>query len=219
MPARSQTSTAAIVVAGRHLLEELGPDALTMRHVADAVGVRTPSLYKRVRSRSDLFRLILENVTDELTAALDAAASSADPAANLRAMMAVYRGFARANPVAYTLMYAPQAVPGATERSERLSATLLRLVAELVGPRHALPAARTIVAWANGFITMELAGAFRLGGDVEQAWDFGMVRVLDAVQRGNGGEEGSALRAAKPGAAYPLIVTASLAACGNALTR
>jgi hypothetical protein len=30
----------------------------------------------------------------------------------------------------------------------------------------------------------ELAGAFRLGGDVEQAWDFGMVRVLNAV-RGN----------------------------------
>jgi AcrR family transcriptional regulator len=189
MPAHSQTSTAAIVAAGRRLLEELGTDALTMRDVADAVGVRTPSLYKRVRSRSDLFRLILEDVTDELAVALDAAASSSDgdPAAGLRAMMVVYRGFAHANPVAFTLMNAPQALPGATERSVRLSATLLRLVTELAGPRHALPAARTIVAWANGFITMELAGAFRLGGDVEQAWDFGMDRVLNAVQRGNDG--------------------------------
>ena len=69
----------------------------------------------------------------------------------------------------------------------RSSATLLRVVAELAGPRHALPAARTIVAWANGFITMELAGAFRLGGDVEQAWDFGLDRILAAVQRGNDG--------------------------------
>ncbi|MEO6083324.1 MAG: hypothetical protein ABIQ18_09485 [Umezawaea sp.] len=34
-------------------------------------------------------------------------------------------------------------------------------------------AARTIVAWANGVITMEFAGAFRLGGDIEQAWGFG----------------------------------------------
>jgi len=186
MPAHAQTSTAAIVAAGRRLLEERGTDALTMRDVADAVGVRTPSLYKRVRSRSDLLRLILEDVIDELTAATDAAASSGDPTTDLRALVAAYRGFAHANPVAYTLMYAPRAVSGATARSERSSATLLRLVTELAGPRHTLPAARTIVSWANGFITMELAGAFRLGGDIEQAWDFGLDRVLNAIQHGNG---------------------------------
>jgi AcrR family transcriptional regulator len=158
-----------------------------MRDVADAVEVRAPSLDKRVRSRSDLFRLILEDVADELTATLDAAASSGDPAADLRAMVAAYRRFAHANPAAYTLLWAPEAVSGATARYERSSATLLRVVTELAGPRHALPAARTIVAWAHGFITMELAGAFRLGGDVEQAWDFGLGRVLNAVQRGTGG--------------------------------
>jgi hypothetical protein len=31
---------------------------------------------------------------------------------------------------------------------------------------------------------MELAGAFRLGGDVEQAWDFGLDRILTAVRAG-----------------------------------
>jgi AcrR family transcriptional regulator len=186
MPAHAQTSTAAIVAAGRQLLEEHGMDALTMRHVADAVGVRTPSLYKRVRSRSDLFRLILDDVTDELATAADAVTGSGDPAADLRALLAAYRRFAHANPVAYTLMYAPQAVSGATARSERSSATLLRLVTELAGRRHALPAARTIVAWANGFIMMELAGAFRLGGDLEQAWDFGLDRVLYAVRSEDG---------------------------------
>jgi AcrR family transcriptional regulator len=185
MPAHSQTSTAAIVAAGRRLLEERGADALTMRDVADAVGVRTPSLYKRVRSRSDLLRLILEDVADELTAVLDAAASSGDPAAGLRAMVAAYREFAHANPVAWALLSAPRAVSGATARSERSSAPLLRVVTELAGPRYALPAARTIVTWAHGFITMELAGAFRLGGDVEEAWEFGLGRVLTAVQREN----------------------------------
>ena len=187
MPARAQTSNAAIVAAGRRLLEERGVDALTMREVADAVGVRTPSLYKRVRDRSDLVRLILEDVVDELTAVTDAAAASGDPAADLRAMLAVYRSFARANPVAYRLMDAPQSASGATERSERAAVTLLRLVTDLAGPRHALPAARTIVAWANGFITMELAGAFRLGGDLEQAWDFGLNRILNAVRQDSGG--------------------------------
>ncbi|MFI6171037.1 TetR/AcrR family transcriptional regulator [Nocardia sp. NPDC051052] len=183
MPAHAQTSTAAVVTAGRRLLEERGTDALTMRAVADAVGVRPPSLYKRVRSRSDLLRLILENVTDELTAAADAAADSGNPTADLRSLLTAYRNFAHANPAAYALMNAPQAVPGATARSERSSATLLRLVAELAGPEHALPAARTIVAWASGFITLELARAFRLGGDLEQAWNFGLNRVLNAIQR------------------------------------
>jgi AcrR family transcriptional regulator len=182
MPAHSQTSTAAIVAAGRRLLEERGMDALTMHDVADAVGVRAPSLYKRIRGRSDLFRLILEDAADELTSALDAAASCGDPAADVRAMAAAYRSFAHSNPVTYTLMFAPQPMPGATARSARSSATLLRVVAELAGPVHALPAARTIVAWAHGFITMELAGAFRLGGDVGQAWDFGLDRVLAAVR-------------------------------------
>jgi AcrR family transcriptional regulator len=183
MPAHSQTSTAAIVTAGRRLLEERGLDALTMRDVADAVGVRAPSLYKRVRSRADLYRLILEDMADELTSALDAAASCGEPVADVRAMAAAYRGFAHSNPVAYSLMFTPQAVSGATARSVRSSATFLRAVTELAGPRHALPAARTIVAWAHGFITMELAGAFRLGGDVEQAWDFGLDGVLAAVRR------------------------------------
>ena len=182
MPAHPQTSTAAIVAAGRHLLEVRGMDALTMRDVADAVGVRAPSLYKRVRGRADLFRLILEDVTDELTSVLDAAATSGDPVTDVRAMTAAYRRFAHANPVTYTLMFAPQAMPGATARSVRSSATFLNVVAELAGPRHALPAARTIVAWAHGFITMELAGAFRLGGDVEQAWDFGLDCLLTAIR-------------------------------------
>jgi AcrR family transcriptional regulator len=182
MPAHSQTSTAAIVAAARRLLEERGTSALTMQDVAVAVGVRAPSLYKRVRSRDDLLRLILEDVNDELTAVLDAAASSGDPVTDLRAITAAYRRLALANPVAYTLSYAPTGLPGATERSARSSATLLRVIAEVAGPQDALPAARTVVAWANGFIAMELTGAFRLGGDVEQAWDFGLDRILAAIQ-------------------------------------
>jgi AcrR family transcriptional regulator len=188
MPAHAQTSTAAIVAAGRRLIEEHGTDALTMRDVADAVGVRAPSLYKRVRNRSDLLRLILEDVADELTLTLDAAAGSGEPVADLRAMAAAYRRFAHANPVTYTLlMFPPHAMPDATARSVRSSATFLRTIAEVAGKAHTLPAARLMVAWAHGFITMELAGAFRLGGDVEQAWDFGLDQILSAIGRVGGG--------------------------------
>jgi len=185
VPAHAQTSTAAVVAAGRRLLEERGADALTMRDVADAVGVRAPSLYKRVRSRSDLFRLVLEDVTDELAAASAAAAASGDPVTDLRAIVTGYRAFAHAHPVAYALLAAPH-TDGADERARRSSAVLMRAVTALTGTTDALPAARTIVAWANGFLAMELAGAFRLGGDVERAWAFGLDRILAAIQRGDG---------------------------------
>ena len=37
--------------------------------------------------------------------------------------------------------------------------------------------------WAHGFVSMELAGAFRLGGDVDAAFDFGIDRLTDALTR------------------------------------
>ncbi len=183
MPAHSQTSTAAIVAAGRRLLEERGMDALTMRDVADAVGVRAPSLYKRVNGRADLFRLILEDVADELTSALDAAAGSGDPVADLRAMTAA---LPRVRPLEPGRVHAHVRAAGTARRHGAVRALLRHTPAHRRGAGRPgstrCPAARTVVAWANGFITMELAGAFRLGGDVEQAWDFGLDRILTAVR-------------------------------------
>jgi hypothetical protein len=61
------------------------------------------------------------------------------------------------------------------------SAPVLRVAAALAGERDALHAARTFTAWLNGFVSMELAGAFRLGGDVEHAFEYGVERIADAV--------------------------------------
>jgi AcrR family transcriptional regulator len=182
MPAHAQTSTAAIVAAGRRLLEQHGPAALTMRDIAQAVGVRAPSLYKRVRNREHLLQLILEDVADELTVALEAAASSGDPAQDLRSMAQAYREYAHTHPRANGLLYAPNTAPGATARAQRSSAALLRLTEALAGPDNALHAARTVVAWAHGFIAMELAGAFRLGDDIDAAWHFGIARLIGALR-------------------------------------
>ena len=58
---------------------------------------------------------------------------------------------------------------------------MVRIAAELAGPEHALEAARTLTAWASGFVAMELAGAFRMGGDVDAAFEFGVERIADAL--------------------------------------
>ena len=54
-------------------------------------------------------------------------------------------------------------------------------VAALAGPDRVLEASRTIVAWASGFVRVELAGAFRLGGDVDAAFEYGVERIAEAI--------------------------------------
>ena len=157
MPTPERTSLDAIIDAGRDLLEADGVDGLTMQAIADRVGVRAPSLYKRVRNRDELIARIAEATLRELSARLDDAADptrGADPGAELRLD------------------------PDSLARS---SASVVAVSGELAGEEHALDAARTFTAWANGFVSMELAGAFRLGGDVDRAFEFGVERLADAV--------------------------------------
>jgi AcrR family transcriptional regulator len=184
VPTPARTSVDAIVAAGRSILDADGLDGLTMQRVAAAVGVRGPSLYKRVRDRADLIRLIANDVAVELTRTLEAAATSGDPAVDLRAIAGTFRAWALAHPEAYHLLFdrRPEGERVDPEVNARSSAALLRTAAALGGQEHALEAARTAVAWANGFVGMELAGAFRLGGDVESAFEYGVVRLTRAIQ-------------------------------------
>jgi hypothetical protein len=51
------------------------------------------------------------------------------------------------------------------------------------GTADSLEAARTVVAWANGFIAMELAGAFRLAAMWTGRGSYGIDHVATAIAR------------------------------------
>jgi len=183
MPTPARTSLDAIVTAGRAILEAEGLPGLTMHRVADAVGVRPPSLYKRVSNRAALVRLIAEAAFDDLGQALERAATRGEPQADLHAIAVAFRAFARTQPQAYGLLFGPlpddwRPDPAAYRRSLDV---LLRVVGEAATLGRELEAARTVTAWAHGFVSMELAGAFRLGGDVDRAFAFGNERVVAAI--------------------------------------
>jgi AcrR family transcriptional regulator len=184
LPTPARTSIDAIIAAGRAILDADGLNGLTMSRVAAAVGVRAPSLYKRVKDRGDLVRLIVNDIAAELTQTLEAAATSGDARSDLREIAVAFRAWALAHPEAFHLLFdrLPEGARVDPEVNARSAAALLRTAAELAGPEHALEAARTVVAWANGFLNMELAGAFRLGGDVDRAFDFGVERLTRAIQ-------------------------------------
>lgn len=183
MPTPSRTSFESIIDAGRSLLESRGLDGLTMNAVASAVGVKTPSLYKHVASRGDLIRGIAESVIDDLTVALGSAPRGGDARQDVVSLANSIREFARGNPAGYGLIFSalPEEMRPDTDRLLRSSAAVLRTAGALAGEDKKLEAARTLTAWAHGFVTMELAGAFRLGGDIDKAFDYGARRLADAL--------------------------------------
>ncbi|MBO3088268.1 TetR/AcrR family transcriptional regulator [Cellulomonas dongxiuzhuiae] len=173
MPTPDRTSLEEIVAAAWDILEAEGVSGLTMQAVAARCGVRAPSLYKRVRDRDALLALVAVAAVDELARRLGAAATLADIART-------YRAFAHERPQAFRLIQS-----AGTDRASlaRASEPVLRIAAGLVGEADALPAARLLTAWATGFLTMELAGAFRLGGDVDEAFEYGLARLTAALTR------------------------------------
>ncbi|MEU4015012.1 WHG domain-containing protein [Microbacterium sp. NPDC028030] len=174
MPTPERTSLEEIVAAGREILEVAGPAGLTMQAVAARVGVRAPSLYKRVRDRDALHAAVATASVDALTVRLDAAAD------DLAALADAYRAFARAHPEGFRIIFTAAVPHDALERS---AAPVIRACAALVGEDDALDAARLFTAWATGFLQMELSGAFRLGGDVERAFAYGLRRLLAGLTR------------------------------------
>ena len=188
MPAPSKTSVDAIVDAGRRILEADGLDSLTLQSVAHDVGVRAPSLYKRIDNRGDLVRRIGNAVARDLDATLQGSAGSGDPREDLRAMARAVRRFAREHPRGYALLFAPLPEDWRVDSTlnAQISAMILRSTGAITGPDDAMHAARTVVAWLNGFVTMEQAGAFRLGGSIDEAFEYGIDRILVGLGQQSG---------------------------------
>ncbi len=138
-----------------------------MQAVADRVGVQAPSLYKRVRSRDALVQLVADATLADLSLI----------EGDIYAVAAAFRAFATERPAAFRLVMGGVSSPLIVAASE----PILRAAAALSGPENALVAARTFTAWATGFIAMELNSGFNLEGDVDEAWHYGLARLVDAI--------------------------------------
>ena len=182
-PARARTSRDAILDAARAVVEEGGLDALTMQAVADRVGVRAPSLYKHVADRQALVRAVVDGVMADLAQAIAIPRPDSDPRQDLRRVTRRYRAFVRANPAGYALLFARPTLglPLDEQALAEVGRPIVAATARLAGDEEALPLARTIVAWAHGFVSMELAGAFRLGGDLDVAYRTGLEVILAGI--------------------------------------
>ncbi|MFD0021566.1 TetR/AcrR family transcriptional regulator [Streptomyces sp. NPDC058382] len=152
-----------IVAAARTLLEQEGPDALTMRRLAARVGTTAPSLYKHFPDKSSVVDALVEVMLRGTAEALEAAESAAP--GSFPALAAAYRTHALAHPHLYRLTTGRPLPP---ELEERAAAPLLRALSGDEGR------ARAAWAFAHGMVVMELNGRFPGDADVAAAWAAGI---------------------------------------------
>jgi AcrR family transcriptional regulator len=174
---------AQVVEAAAAIADAEGLEAVTLARVAEALGVRSPSLYNHVAGRDGLLRGIATQSTRELGAALRRAATGRAGVDAIVAVAEAQRGYALAHPGRYATTVAAPA-EGDAEHEQAAAEAVDVLTAVLAGSDmegdeliHAVRALRSAV---HGFAALEAAGGFGLAVDRDASFR----RLVEALAGG-----------------------------------
>jgi AcrR family transcriptional regulator len=157
-----------IVEIALELLEQDGADGLSMRRLADRIGIRAPSIYKHLADKQQLEAAIISVGFEQQAEAFETAVEGV--ADRLDALARAYRAFATRHPHLYRLMTEHELqrellTPGVEARAGRT-------VYEAVGRDADL--ARAVWAFAHGMTILELDRRFPADADLDAAWSRGI---------------------------------------------
>jgi AcrR family transcriptional regulator len=156
----------AIVTAARSMLEETGPESLTLRHLADRLGMRAPSLYNHFPDKRSLEAALVATGLFELALALEAAAR--DETEPIGAVARAYRAYAGRHPELFRLM-TQSPLPRDLLPADLVDRPLAALVPACRGDRSRAVA---LLGFVQGVALLELNHGAPLT-DVDAAWTFG----------------------------------------------
>ena len=163
-PAPRSPRADQIVTAARELLERSGAEALTMRALAEALGIQAPSLYKHFRSKAALELALISDALWEIGRVSHAAVGG-----GVVALTAAYRSEARRQPNLYRL-----ATQGVLDR-DHLQPGLEEWAGNpwfLVSGDPAL--AQALWSFAHGMVILELDGRYPPESDLDATWAAGV---------------------------------------------
>jgi AcrR family transcriptional regulator len=168
MPYPSMISPETAVEKARTIIEMEGLEALSLAHLASALGVKAPSLYRHFENKNALLRAVNDLTVREMAAAMfEVTGDTAH--AQLIAIAHAYRTFAHQWPITYGLKFSNLSEDLRPEDAELegIALPLQALMADVVGAEQAHAALRGLQALIHGYVMLELNGQFRRGGDLD----------------------------------------------------
>ena len=102
--AREETMRDRVLRVADELLDAAGPDALSLRKIADLADTSTQAVYTQFGGKPGLADAMYRSGYQRLADELDALPEIADPVERMRALSLAYRRVALANPEHYKLM-------------------------------------------------------------------------------------------------------------------
>ena len=184
MPYPTQITRESIVQKAAEMVEQEGIEQLSLGKLAQALGVKAPSLYRYVNNKDALLQAVNLQTIQRLFAAYEQALADVGGEAEVRltAVLQAHRTFALSHPRCYMLALAN---PIGAQRPDEAILTQMVLpiqaiAAEIAGPAQSLATLRGALALVHGFVMLELNNQLRRGGDLTA--DFG--QAITAYIRG-----------------------------------
>jgi AcrR family transcriptional regulator len=171
---RAGLTESRVVEEGERMADEVGLERLTLAALAARLGVRQPSLYKHIDGLHALHRSLAVRAKTEQAHVLARAAVGRERGDAITSIAHAYRAWALAHPGRYAAAQHPPA-PGDTD-DEAASQAVLQIVTDVLSgydlhDDEAIHATRALRSALHGFVTLEMAGDFRLAVDIDRSFD------------------------------------------------
>lgn len=192
---RSHDETSeALLTAAHRLLDEVGPEGLTVRRIATEAGMSTMNVYSRFGGKDGVVDELYADGYRRLGAAIDAVPATDSIVDDLVAVAQAYRSFALANPAYYGIMFrstvptfepSPESVEVAftalASFVERIVAGQERGDLAVVDSFPPIEIAAWLWATCHGLVSLELDGVGREQIEWPTVFENGMRRTISVL--------------------------------------
>ena len=170
---RAGLSTDGVVDVALAVVDEQGPEALSLSVVAARAGVAAPSLYKHVASLAELRSRVAARVLAEMTDVATTAVLGLSGDAAIAALMRRLRGYGVEHPARYLAVPPdPMHVPDLAQPAARFIEVFLAVLRGYgLHDAAAIHATRCLRVIVHGFVSIESSGGFGLAEDPAETYE------------------------------------------------